>query len=216
VVEGPLAGGHLGFKKEQIEDPEFRLEKLVPEVIDAALVYEQRSGRAIPVVAAGGIYTGADILRFLDLGAAGVQMASRFVATHECDADPVFKTAYVNARKEDLIIIDSPVGLPGRAIRNSFLVDVSAGVKKPFRCPWKCLKTCDYAEAPYCIALALTQAKAGKLDNGFVFGGANAYLAEEITSVKEVIESLKEEYAAAVRLRARSVRNVKVEGAEAA
>ena len=197
VVEGPLAGGHLGFKKEQIPDPDFRLEKIVPEVIAAVKPYEQKAGRAIPVIAAGGIYTGKDIRKFLDLGAAGVQMASRFVATHECDADLAFKMAYVNARESDMIIIDSPVGLPGRAIRNPFLDDVTAGVKKPFKCPWKCLRTCDFVNAPYCIAIALTNAKQGKLDNGFVFGGANAYRAEKISSVHEVIGSLMEEYEAA-------------------
>ncbi len=204
VVEGPLAGGHLGFKKEQITNPDFRLEKIVPEVIAAVEPYEQQSGKAIPVIAAGGIYTGGDIHKFLNLGAAGVQMASRFVATNECDADMAFKMAYVNAKKGDMIIIDSPVGLPGRAIRNAFLDDVSAGVKKPFKCPWKCLRTCDFVNAPYCIGIALTNARRGNLDNGFVFGGANAYRAEKISSVKEIINSLKEEYVKAV------VRGIKV------
>jgi NAD(P)H-dependent flavin oxidoreductase YrpB (nitropropane dioxygenase family) len=198
VVEGPLAGGHLGFKREQIEDLDFRLEKILPEVIAAVEPYEQQLGRAIPVIAAGGIYTGEDILKFLDLGAAGVQMASRFVATEECDADLAFKMAYVNAKKDDLIIIDSPVGLPGRAIRNAFLDDVSAGVKKPFKCPWKCLRTCDFVNAPYCIAIALTSARQGILDNGFVFGGANAYRAEKISTVHEVIQSIRAEYDAAL------------------
>jgi nitronate monooxygenase len=197
VVEGPLAGGHLGFRKDDIGDPDFRLERLVPDVIKAVEPFEQRFGKALPVIAAGGIYTGADIHTFLDLGARGVQMASRFVATEECDADMAFKTAYINAKKSDMVIIDSPVGLPGRAIRNRFLDDVSAGVKKPFKCPWKCLRTCDFVNAPYCIALALTSARQGKLENGFVFGGANAYRAERISMVKEVINALVEEYAAA-------------------
>ena len=197
VVEGPLAGGHLGFKKEQIFNADFRLEKIVPEVIAAVAPFEQQLGKAIPVIAAGGIYTGEDILTFLNLGAAGVQMASRFVATNECDADLAFKMAYVNAKQSDMIIIDSPVGLPGRAIRNKFLDDVTAGIRKPFKCPWKCLRTCDFVNAPYCIANALTNARQGDLDNGFVFGGANAYRAEKITSVHEVIQSLIEEYDAA-------------------
>jgi len=197
VVEGPLAGGHLGFKKEHIFDPDFRLEKIVPEVIAAVEPFEQQFGKAIPVIAAGGIYTGEDILTFLNLGAAGVQMASRFVATNECDADLAFKMAYVNAKQSDMIIIDSPVGLPGRAIRNKFLDDVTAGIRKPFKCPWKCLRTCDFVNAPYCIGIALTNARQGDLDNGFVFGGANAYRAEKITSVHEVIQSLIEEYDAA-------------------
>jgi len=199
VVEGPLAGGHLGFKREQIADPNHRLEKIVPEVISVVLPYEQKVGRSIPVLAAGGIYTGEDIYKFLDLGAAGVQMASRFVATLECDGDMAFKMAYVNASKSDMIIIDSPVGLPGRAIQNSFLIDVSGGVKKPFKCPWKCLRTCDFVNAPYCIGIALTNAKKGNLKDGFVFGGANAYRAEKISTVHEIIQSLVEEFEEAAR-----------------
>lgn len=209
VVEGPLAGGHLGFKKEQIPDPAFALERLIPDVIQAVEPARQSSGKAIPVIAAGGVYTGADILRFLNLGAAGVQMASRFVPTAECDADPAFKAAYVNAGREDLVLIDSPVGLPGRAIRNPFLEDVTAGVRKPFKCPWKCLKTCDFVNAPYCIALALTNARVGRLNEGFVFGGANAWRPDRISTVKEVFDSLKKEYAEAVQ----SVRSLQAEAA---
>jgi len=194
VVEGPLAGGHLGFRKEQISDPNYALEKILPEVISVIKVFEEQFNKKIPVIAAGGIFTGADIYKFIQLGASGVQMATRFVATHECDADIRFKEAYVNCKKEDLIIIDSPVGLPGRAIRNKFLDEVSAGVRKPFKCPWKCLKTCDFKKTPYCIALALTNAKRGNLDKGFAFAGANAYRVDRIVSVKELIETLLIEY----------------------
>jgi len=194
VVEGPLAGGHLGFRKEQISDPNYALEKILPEVISVIKVFEEQFNKKIPVIAAGGIFTGADIYKFIQLGAGGVQMATRFVATHECDADIRFKEAYVNCKKEDLIIIDSPVGLPGRAIRNKFLDEVSAGVRKPFKCPWKCLKTCDFKKTPYCIALALTNAKRGNLDKGFAFAGANAYRVDRIVSVKELIETLLIEY----------------------
>jgi len=102
-------------------------------------------------------------------------MATRFVATRECDASDIFKEAYIKCQKDDLIIIASPVGLPGRAIKNRFLDEVSAGIRKPFKCSWKCLKTCDFRTAPYCIALALTNAQKGKLDNGFAFAGSNAY-----------------------------------------
>jgi NAD(P)H-dependent flavin oxidoreductase YrpB (nitropropane dioxygenase family) len=194
VVEGPLAGGHLGFKKEQINDPGYRLEKILPEVISAIRVFEQQFNKSIPVIAAGGIYTGADIHRFIQLGAQGVQMATRFVATYECDASIEFKEAYVKCMEDDLVIIDSPVGLPGRAIRNKFINDVSAGMKKPFRCPWKCLKTCDFRKVPYCIALALTEAKKGKLEDGFVFAGANAFRVDKIVTVKELIGTLVAEY----------------------
>ncbi len=194
VVEGPLAGGHLGFKKEQINDPDYKLEKILTEVISVMKPFEQQFNKSIPVIAAGGIYTGGDIYRIMKLGAAGVQMATRFVGTYECDADVRFKKAYIECKKEDLIIIDSPVGLPGRAIRNKFLDDVSAGIKKPFKCPWRCLKTCDFKNSPYCIALALTNAKKGNLDDGFAFAGANAYRVDKIISVKELIKTLMVEY----------------------
>ena len=194
VVEGPLAGGHLGFKKEQINDPDYKLEKILTEVISVMKTFEQQFNKSIPVIAAGGIYTGGDIYRIMKLGAAGVQMATRFVGTYECDADVRFKKAYIECKKEDLIIIDSPVGLPGRAIRNKFLDDVSAGIKKPFKCPWRCLKTCDFKNSPYCIALALTNAKKGNLDDGFAFAGANAYRVDKIISVRELIKNLMLEY----------------------
>ncbi|MFH1454403.1 MAG: nitronate monooxygenase family protein [Armatimonadota bacterium] len=194
VVEGPLAGGHLGFKKEQIDDPEYTLDKILLQVISVLNPYEQQFNKKISVIAAGGIYTGADIYKYLKMGASGVQMATRFVATYECDASVKFKEAYLKCTKEDLTIIESPVGLPGRAIRNVFLDDVSAGIKKPFKCPWTCLKTCNYKEAPYCIAIALTNAKLGNIDQGFVFAGANAYRVDRIMHVKELIETLVKEY----------------------
>jgi nitronate monooxygenase len=202
VVEGPMAGGHLGLKREQIFAPEFTLEKLVAEVLTAVKPFEAECGRAIPVIAAGGIYSGEDIRKFLDIGAAGVQMATRFVATHECDASAEFKQAYVNASKDDIVIINSPVGLPGRAINNEFLEAVKRGEKVPFTCPYHCIRTCDHRQSPYCIALALIQAKRGNLKRGFVFSGQNAYRVDRIISVKELIKTLKQEYGAAMRVHA--------------
>ncbi len=197
VVEGPMAGGHLGFKKEQIGDPNYALEKIVPDVISEIKPFEKRFGKSIPVIAAGGIFTGSDIHKFFQLGVQGVQMATRFVATHECDASIKFKEMYVKCGKDDLTIIDSPVGLPGRAIRDKFLDDAKAGIKKPFKCSWKCLKTCDFRKVPYCITEALTNAKMGIFENGFAFAGANAYRVDRIISVKELIETLLREYASA-------------------
>ncbi len=194
VVEGPLAGGHLGFKKEHIDNPDYTLEKILPEVIAAIKPHEEQFTKNVPVIAAGGIYTGADIYKIMQLGAQGVQMGTRFVATHECDASQKFKDAYLNCRKEDIVIINSPVGLPGRAIRNEFLKRVSSGVKETFKCPWKCLRTCDFKNVSYCIALALTNAKEGNMEEGFAFAGANAYRVDKIISVKELIETLTEEY----------------------
>ncbi len=199
VVEGPLAGGHLGFKEEMIGDPEYSLEKLVPEVIQIVKPYEEKYKKPIPVIAAGGIYTGSDIYRFFQLGASGVQMATRFVTTYECDASEKFKQTYIDSRKEDIVIIKSPVGMPGRAIKNTFLDEVSQGKRKPFNCPYHCLKTCDYKNTPYCISLALVNAKKGNLSHGFAFAGENAYRAKGIISVKELIETLIEEYKDASR-----------------
>lgn len=194
VVEGPLAGGHLGFKKEQIADSDYALEKLVPQVVSVIRTFEARFSKPISVIAAGGIYTGEDIYKIMQLGADGVQMATRFIATHECDASMAFKQAYLECKKEDLTIIDSPVGLPGRAIQNKFLREVSLGVRQPFNCPWKCLITCDYMNVPYCIAEALSNAKRGNLNEGFAFAGANAYRVDKIISVQELINTLVEEY----------------------
>jgi len=195
VVEGPKAGGHLGFKQEMIADPAYALEKLVPEIVEILKPFEEKYRQSIPVIAAGGIYTGADIYRFFQLGASGVQMATRFVTTHECDASLKFKQTYIDAKKEDMTIIKSPVGMPGRAIRNVFLDEVTQGKKKPFKCPYHCLKTCDYKNSPYCITLALINAKKGNLSHGFAFAGENAYRANTIISVKELIDSLIKEYA---------------------
>jgi len=198
VVEGPLAGGHLGFRPQDIDNPDFNLEKLVPEVIEEMKNIDKECGRHIPVIAAGGIYNGADIYKFMDkLGADGVQMATRFVTTTECDAAQEFKDAYINAKKEDVVIIKSPVGMPGRAIKNVFIEDVSKGHKIPFKCPYRCIKSCDVANAQYCIALALVNAQRGNLKDGFAFAGGNVYKTDKVVAVKELVKTLKEEYKAA-------------------
>ena len=201
VVEGPMAGGHLGLKLKQLDDPDFALEKLVPEVLKALKPFEEKCQTSIPVIAAGGVYTGGDIDKFLQLGAAGVQMGTRFVATEECDADIAFKQAYVDAKEDDIVIIKSPVGLPGRAIRNAFLNEVEHGKKIPYACPYQCITTCDYQNSPYCIAVALMNAKKGRLQHGFSFSGKNAFRVDRIIKVKELIASLKEEFAEAVNQR---------------
>lgn len=198
IVEGPMAGGHLGFKEEDINNNEYSLEKLVPEVVSDVRLFEEGCNKPIPVIAAGGIYTGEDICKFMKLGASGVQMATRFITTYECDASLEFKNEYINSEREDIIIIDSPVGMPGRAIRNKFIDEVNDGRKHPFKCPYHCIKTCDYKSSPYCIALALINAQKGDLEHGFAFAGVNAYRAKELVSVSELINSLLEEYTIAV------------------
>jgi nitronate monooxygenase len=200
IVEGPKAGGHLGYKNNQIDDPEFELEKIIPEVVEAAEIYEKKYGVSVPVIAAGGIYDGADIDKYLAMGASGVQMGTRFVATHECDASLEFKRQYINSKKEDITLIKSPVGLPGRAINNTFLEDVTNGMKKPIKCSWKCLKTCNFRTAPYCIADALFCAQKGDFDNGYAFAGSNAYRLSEIISVSQLFSELQNEYAEVKRL----------------
>ena len=189
VVEGPMAGVHLGFKPEQIADPDFRLEKLVPDVVAAVAAFGD-----IPVIAAGGVYTGADIRKFLDLGARGVQLGTRFVVTHECDVSPAFKQAYLDARKEDIHIIKSPVGMPGRAIRNRFIDKVEDGKRCPYACPFHCLTGCDYTTSPFCITMALLNAKRGSLDNGLIFAGENAWRVTGLLSVAELIDELVSGY----------------------
>lgn len=198
VVEGPKAGGHLGFNVEEIDHPDYQLEQILPAVLEEVKNVETPEHK-IPVIAAGGIYTGADLFQFLQLGAAGVQMGTRFVATLECDAALEFKEAFVNAGKDDLVQIKSPVGLPGRAIGNSFLDRVSAGKTTPYKCVYHCIKTCNYKNSPYCIAQALINAQKGRLNKGFAFAGQNAYRVREIVSVKKLFATLLEEFEVARR-----------------
>lgn len=192
VVEGPKAGGHLGFKCEQIDDEHFSLEHLIPEVVAVAKSYADK--KDIPVIAAGGISTGEDIARFMELGAAGVQMGSIFVPTNECDASVKFKEVYINSEEKDMRIIQSPVGMPGRAFDGEFIRSVAEGKQKPKNCPFHCIKTCDYTKSPYCIIQALYNAAKGNMNKGYAFAGKNAYLADKISSVKEVVEKLKADF----------------------
>lgn len=196
VFEGPLAGGHLGFSREQIEDPEYQLETIVPQVVEALKPFEADFGRKIPVIAGGGVYTGKDIHKVLKLGAAGVQMGTRFVATEECDADHRFKEAYVNCTSADIGLIDSPVGMPGRAIRNEFIEATEQGLKPAFRCAWQCLNSCKADKAHYCISIALNNARLGNLKHGFVFCGTNAHRVTEIITVPELMGELTQSFKA--------------------
>lgn len=206
VLEGPKAGGHLGFSEEQIDDPSCSLEALLPEVVRAVAPFEASFSRSIPVVAAGGVYSGEDIYRCLRLGAGGIQMGTRFVVTLECDADQGFKDAYLRCRQEDLTLIKSPVGMIGRAIKNRFLEEVGARRPTKVRCPWPCLDSCEAQKAGYCISVALDNARRGNLDEGYAFAGTNAYRAEQVVSVKELVEGLQSEFTVAVRGRIFSLR----------
>ncbi len=198
VVEGPKAGGHLGFKRDNIDDPGYSLDKLVPEVVREVRLFEEKYGKEIPVIAAGGIYTGEDIFNIMQKGAKAVQIGTRFVTTEECDASEKFKMSYVNARETDMEIIQSPVGMPGRAIMNEFLNKMKQGLKKPIKCPFHCIKTCDVSSSPYCIIAALYNAYRGNMKSGYAFAGSNAYLADKITTVKEVFNDLVEGFQDAI------------------
>ncbi len=190
VVEGVKAGGHLGYSyQDVINETTDNLEHIIAEVIKIANSFSPN----IPVIAAGGIFDGKDIAHFLRLGASGVQMATRFVCTYECDAHENFKRAYLNAKAEDITIIKSPVGLPGKVINNNFVEKIQRGVTIPFKCNYRCLKSCDPKEVPYCIAAVLANAAAGRLDESFAFAGSNAYRCNEIISVRSLIEQLVEE-----------------------
>jgi nitronate monooxygenase len=194
VVEGPKAGGHLGFKRDQLNDTNFTLEELIPEVVSEVKVFEDKYSKEISVIAAGGIYTGQDIFNIMQKGARGVQMGTRFVTTEECDASIKFKQTYIDAKEEDIEIIQSPVGMPGRAVRNSFIDRVREGLTKPIKCPFHCIRTCDVTKSPYCIVFALYNAYKGNMKNGYAFAGSNAYLSTKITTVKEIFSELKSDF----------------------
>ncbi len=192
VIEGPEAGGHLGFKLPELEENKPNLETITKEVVEYINEVEKETNKEIPVVVAGGIFDGNDIAKYLKIGASGVQMATRFVATNECDASIEFKKAYINAKKDDIKIIKSPVGMPGRAIRNKFIDTVSKEKEKITKC-YRCIRTCDAVNTPYCITKALINAVKGNIDEALVFCGSNAYRINNIVSVHDLIEELAKE-----------------------
>jgi len=194
ILEGPLAGGHLGFSEEQLKHTEdYSLEKLLPEVLETIKPYEDKYGKKIPIITGGGIYNGKDIARMLSMGASGVQMGTRFVCTEECDVSREFKQAYLDAKQEDIVITKSPVGMPGRAINNRFLKDLEIKGKLKIKCPYRCLTACKVEKARYCIAQALVNSYFGDVDHGLIFCGQNAYRIDKITTVKKLIHELLSE-----------------------
>lgn len=197
VVEGPKAGGHLGYKNDQIFDEQYSLESVVPQVVEEVNRFAEEHDCHIPIIAGGGVFTGEDIHRILSLGAEGVQMGTRFVVTEECDASIEFKNSYINATESDVTIIQSPVGMPGRAVANSFLDRVKEGLTKPQSCPFNCIKTCNVTDSPYCIMLALYNAYKGRMNHGYAFCGSNAWRCDRIMKVSELFAELKAGYAAA-------------------
>lgn len=192
VIEGPKAGGHLGFKLEELEDENLDFDKIVVDIIDETKKYAEKYNKEIPVVVAGGVFDGYDIAKYLKLGASGVQMATRFVATEECDASQTFKDAYLNCSKDDIQIVKSPVGMPGRAIRNPFVEKTLTEREKITHC-YNCLTPCNPAVTPYCISKALINAVKGNIDEGLIFCGENASRLTKITTVKELMDELVSE-----------------------
>lgn len=191
VIEGPEAGGHLGFDREALElYTESSYAEEIKRILEVVRGYERKFERKIPVVAAGGIYEREDVERIMKSGVDGVQVASRFVTTEECDADIHYKEAYLRASKEDIAIVKSPVGMPGRAILNPFIKRVMLGERIPHTPCHGCLAKCNPAEIPYCITDALIAAAEGRIEEALLFCGAKAYKAERIETVKEVVESM--------------------------
>ena len=191
VIEGPRAGGHLGFHMEdlmEIDDAAYDVE--IQKIIDRVKEYGVQYGKDIPVVVAGGIYERKDMEHYMEMGAAGVQMATRFVTTYECDAAPAHKQNYIDAKEEDIVIVKSPVGMPGRAILNPFMKRAKEGRIPHGKCH-TCISTCKPAETPYCITDALVNAAIGNVENALLFCGSNAYRAKELEHVKDIIEEFR-------------------------
>lgn len=192
VIEGPKAGGHLGYDREELAalgDGGF--EKQILEILAIVKEYEVKYNKKIPVVFGGGVFDKADIDHYLSLGLSGVQMATRFVATKECDASEKFKEMYVKCRKSDITIVQSPVHMLGRAINNPFVQRVKKTRVAVTHC-FHCLKECNPATIPYCISAALIRAVRGDVDNALVFCGANAWRVDKITTVPELMKELSE------------------------
>ena len=201
VVEGPCAGGHLGFSREQLTEygvdtehvsetyKKEDYEKEIRGIITTVKEFAEKYKKDIPVITAGGIFDHEDVLRQMELGADGVQVATRFVTTEECDAPQAYKQAYLDAEEEDIVIVKSPVGMPGRAIRNEFLNRVQNG-KIPVTHCFRCLEHCNPADTPYCITRALICAAEGKLQDALLFCGSNACRCKKIETVPQVMREL--------------------------
>ena len=191
VIEGPKAGGHLGFDRAQLNEFDQKTyDQEVIRILQVVKEYAEKYDVDIPVALAGGITNANDVQHAFDLGVDAVQVASRFVTTSECDADIEFKKSYLNTNEKDIVIVQSPVGMPGRAILNPFMGQIMNGLKQtPKKC-LGCLRNCNPSEIPYCITQALINAVKGNVDEGLLFCGANVWKAEKIETVKEVMDSL--------------------------
>lgn len=193
VIEGPEAGGHLGFSRKELEGvTQEAYKEEIRRILFKVEEYREKYQTEIPVVVAGGIYDGEDAKRVMALGVDGIQVATRFVTTEECDAADAYKQAYLDCKKEDIVIVDSPVGLPGRAIRNRFLEEVGMFPEKfrAVKCR-QCIVGCNPKKIPYCISRALIAAVTGDVDRGLLFCGGKAYRAKKVECVGEVMREFR-------------------------
>jgi nitronate monooxygenase len=199
IVEGAKAGGHLGFSLDEVSTwGPGSLESICADVLSVTGRYEKETGKHTPVIAAGGIYDGLDIARMLSMGVEGVQLATRFLATDECSLPANCKQIIVDAEEQDMAIIKSPVGMPGRAVKNDLVNRILNGEKMPMSCGYHCLKTCNPSEASFCIASALIAAHNGDDKNGLLMAGYNGYRIREIVPVKRLVDDLIAETSAAL------------------
>lgn len=197
VLEGCQAGGHLGFEEADLLSGRCTpLSRLIPEVLAALRPFEEKFGRAIPLFCAGGVATGAEMARCTRLGAAGAQLATRFIATEECDAGQGYKDVLLAARPEDLRIIHSPVGMPGRAVNSPLVQRLAAGMRQPPAHCSGCIKSCRPAETPFCITHALIEAVKGNWEEGLFFSGSRVDLVDRMRTVPDLIDELMKEWRA--------------------
>lgn len=194
VIEGPKAGGHLGFTSEELLKREAKdLFTLLEEVQSGIALFEEKYENSIPIFVAGGVRNGKELLEYREKGATGIQIATKFIGTEECDASLIYKQKYVEKNSEDLCIIESPVGLPGRAIHNPFVDTVSGHENVKIKGCVNCIHTCTPQSTPYCITKALIQAVSGDWENGLFFSGAEIDDVTEISTVKKVMTDFMKE-----------------------
>ena len=186
--------GHVQVGKDLLADRCQTLDEILPGVLAEVKPYEEQYGHAIPVFVAGGVYTGADMAHFTKLGAAGVQLATRFIPTYECDASQTYKDVLLAAKPEDVRIIHSPVGMPGRALNTPLVQALAEGKRFPPRHCARCLKTCDPAAVPYCITHALIEAVKGNVEEGLFFCGENVGRLDRMRTVRELMDELVTEW----------------------
>ncbi len=196
VLEGHKAGGHLGFSYEELSEHTAKNnEVLLQEVLEAVKPFEEEYNKKVPVFVAGGVFTGEDMARFTKLGAAGVQIGTRFIATDECDAHEDYKKVMVNAKKEDVKIIASPVGMPARALYTPLIQRIEKGEKFTAKICNNCLTACKKgANIPYCISRALIEAVKGNREDGLFFCGENVHRIERIVPVQELMDEIYTEW----------------------